>query len=179
MKQIIFFASILFLFGCEAKKNENLIFDVYSVVVDNSFSKSSTTSDSIFIVLNDSISDFKNELGELIYSVENNSSFFDEYFHGDTSFKSFILGIKRVDSRVLPMKPDKIKSTRNFIITTTKKFHAASELYSTLYLSNVVFNEQLDKAIMFVSGNSSGSWVFLSFKKHVWIFENRITLWLV
>lgn len=179
MKQIIFFASILLLLGCKVKKDENLIFDVYSVVVDNSFSKSSIIPDSMFLVLNDSISDFKNELGELIYAVENNSSFFDEYFHGDTSFKSFILGIRRVDIRVLPMKPDKIKSTRNFIITTTKKFNAASDFYSTLFLSNVVFNEQLDKAILFVSGNGSGSWVFLSLKQNVWIFENKITSWVV
>lgn len=179
MKHIFLFIVVTILSGCSTKRNEDLKYKIYSVVIDNYFNKSKLTSDSVFIVLNDSIADFRNEMGELIYSVENNSSFFDEYFRGDTSFKSFILSVKTVDSRVIPLLPEKIKSKPNFVIETKNEFKRPDLPYSFIHFSNVVFNKEFNKVILFVSGGGSGSWYFLRYNKDGWIIENTIMSWIV
>ena len=179
MKRIILFIVIAFLSSCTTKRSEDLKYKIYSTVIDNYFNKSKLTSDSIFIVLNDSIADFRNEMGELIYSVENNDSFFVEYCKGDTSFKSFILSVKSVDSKVVPLLSDKIKSKPNFIIKTKREFKKIDLPYSYIHFSNVVFNKEFDKAILFVSGGGSGSWYFLRYNKDGWTIDNKIMSWVV
>lgn len=177
MNRVIFFIAIVSLLGCSLKRNEDLKYEIYSVAIDGYFSKSRVSSDSVFIVLNDSISDFKDYLGELIYSVKNNDYFFDEYFKGDTSFKNFILSIKTVDTRVVPLLPYKIKSKNKFIITTQNEFKTPDLPYSSIHFSNVVFNKKSDKAILFVTGGSSGSWYFLQLDNNGWFVANKIMSW--
>lgn len=177
MPRLILFIILVFLLSCSSKKNEDIKYQVYSAVIENYFQKSKLRVDSVFIALNDSIFDFANEMGILIYSVQNNSTFFDEYFKADTSFKSFILGVTKVDSKVVPFLIDKLNVSHNFVVTINKRFKTPDSPYIFIHFSNVVFSKEFDKAILFVSGGGSGSWYFLKHDKNSWHVVNIITSW--
>ena len=79
----VFITSILT--SCNYDRHEEIQYDIYSSVLDNKFGHFSSNIPYI-IGINDTIKDFKDELGTLIYSVQNNDLFFKEFCQGDSSF---------------------------------------------------------------------------------------------
>ena len=50
--------------------------------------------------------------------------------------------------------------------------------HHTIDFSKIVFNEKQDKAILFVTGSSSGSWVFIELTNKKWTVKHEILSWI-
>ena len=146
--------TISLLTSCKYDSHEEIQYDIYSSVLDKKFGHFSP--DIPYIVgINDTIKDFKDELGTLIYSVQNNELFFKEYCQGDTSFKNFILAIKTIKSDKEIIDLEKLKAKTQIKINLDKLIKP-EPWHHTIDFSKIVFNEKKDKAILFVTGSSSG-----------------------
>jgi hypothetical protein len=96
-------------------------------------------------------------LGTLIYSVQNNDLFFKDHCQGDSSFKNFILAVKTIKTGKEKMDLEKLK-TRTKININLNKLIKPQPWHYTINFSKIVFNKVNDKAILFITDSSSGSW---------------------
>jgi hypothetical protein len=146
-------------------------------VLDNEFGHFS--SDIPYIIgINDTIKDFREELGTLIYAVQNNDLFFKEYCQGDSSFKDFILAIKTIRTDKEIMDVERLKGKTNININLDKLINP-KPWHHTIDFSKVVFNKNRNKGILFVIGSSSGSWFFVELTKSGWKVKHEILSWIV
>ena len=169
--------TISLLTSCNYERHEEIQYDIYSSVLDKQFVHFSP--DISYIVgINDTIKDFKDELGTLIYSVQNNELFFKEYCKGDTSFKNFILAIKNIKTDKEIMDLEKLK-TKTKIKINLDKLIKPEPWHHTIDFSKIVLNESKNKAILFVIGSSSGSWVFVELNNNRWTVKHEILSWII
>ncbi len=167
---------ISLLTSCNYDSHEEIQYDIYSSVFDKEFGHFSP--DIPYIVgINDTIKDFKDELGTLIYSGQNNELFFKEYCQGDTSFKNFILAIKTIKSDKEIIDLEKLKAKTQIKINLDKLIKP-EPWHHTIDFSKNVFDEKKDKAILFVTGSSSGSWVFVELTNKKWTVKHEILSWI-
>ena len=162
--------------SCNYGGHEEIQYDIYSSVLDKEFGHFSP--DIPYIIgINDTIRDFKDELGTLIYSVQNNELFFKEYCQGDSSFKDFILAIKtiKIDKEIMDLEKLKAKTKININLDKLIKLEP---WHHTMDFSKIVFNKNKDKAILFVTGSSSGSWVFVELTNKGWTVKHEILSWI-
>ena len=160
---------------CNLNRNDENKYDIYSRVLDNQFGHIPQKA-SFIVGINDTIEDFRDELGTLIFSVENNNEFFKEYCKGDSSFKDFILVIKTIktDKEIMNIQKLKVKTKININSNTLIK---SEPWHNTINLSKIVFNNNNDKAILFVVGSSTGSWFFVQLINKKWIVKHQIVSW--
>ena len=158
--------------SCNYNRHEEIQYDIYSRVLEKKFGHFPQNVRWI-IHINDSIRDFKEELETLIYSVQNNELFFKEYCNGDYSFKDFILAIKpvRTDNEIINLERFKERTKINI---TLDKLIKRELWHNTINFSKIVFNKNKDKAILFITGSSSGSWVFVELVNKKWVVQHEI-----
>jgi hypothetical protein len=161
--------------SCNNDRPKEIQYDIYSSVLEKEFGH--FLPDRRYIIgVNDTIKDFKDELVTLIYSVQNNNLFFKEYCEGDSSFKNFILGIKPINTDKEIMDLEKLKSKTKIHINLNRLIKPEA-LHHTINFSTIVFNKGKDKAILFVIGNSSGSWVLVELINRKWTIRHDILSW--
>jgi len=169
-------SAFIILTSCNYDTTKEIQYDIYSSVLDKEFGRIS--SDIPYIIgINDTIADFRDELGTLIYSVQKNALFFKEYCQGDSSFKNFILAIKTIktDKEIMDLEKLKAKTKININLDRLIK---AEPWHQTINLSKIVFNKNKDKAILFVTASSSGSWVFVELTNKRWTVKHEILSWI-
>ena len=153
----------------------DLKYDIYSSVIDEEFGHFKSNIP-YTIGINDTIENFKEELGTLIYSVVNNDSFFISHCGGDTSFKNFILTIKTVDTSKEVMEIEKLKQ-RTKVNINLDKLIESENWHHKIDLSKIVLNKAKDKAILYITENSSGSWCFVQLINKKWTVTQKILTW--
>lgn len=178
MKYLLLSAFItFFLTSCNFDERDEIQYDIYASVLDKQFGHFSPNSPYV-IGINDTIKDFKDELGTLIYAVQNNDLFFKEYCEGDSSFKNFILGIKTIKTDREIMDLERLK-TKTKIHINLDRLIKPEPWHHTLDLSKIVLNKSKDKAVLFITGSSSGSWLFVEFADQRWIVKHKILSWVI
>jgi hypothetical protein len=165
----------LVLTSCNNDRHDEIQYDIYSSVLDKEFGHFLPDRQYV-ICVNDTIKDFKDELVTLIYSVQNNNRFFKEYCEGDSSFKNFILAIKPIKTDKEIMDLEKLKPKTKIHINLDRLIKPEA-LHHTINFSKIVFNKGKDKAILFVIGNSSGSWVLVELINKKWTIRHNILSW--
>jgi hypothetical protein len=161
--------------SCIYDRPEEIKYDIYSSVLDQEFGHFSPGI--LYIIgINDTIKDFKDELGILIYSVQNNDLFFKEYCRGDSSFKNFILAIKTVNTNKEIMDLEKLKAKTKININLNKLIKS-KQWHHTINFSKIIFNKVKDKAILFITGDSSGSWFLVELICKKWTIKYEILFW--
>jgi hypothetical protein len=166
-----------FFTSCNDDRHEKIQYDIYSSVLDKEFGQFPPNIPYV-IGINDTIKDFKDELGTLIYSVQNNDLFFKEYCQGDSSFKSFILTIKTIKTDKEIMDVEKLKAKTRININLNKLIKPEPWHHAIIF-SKIVFNKEKDKAILFITGDSSGSWFLVELIKKKWTVKHKILLWVI
>lgn len=178
MKYLLLLAFITsFLISCNSYRHDEIQYNIYSSVIEKEFGHFSPNSPYI-IGINDTIKDFKDELGTLIYSVQNNDQFFKEYCQGDSSFKNFILAIKTIETDKEIMDIEKLKSKTKIHINLNRLIKP-EPWHHTIEFSKIVFNKAKDKAILFKIGTSSGSWLLVELTDKKWIVKHKILSWVI
>ncbi|WP_247232978.1 hypothetical protein [Telluribacter sp. SYSU D00476] len=177
MKRILLLSVILLTFACSGDSLESIKYDVYKSVIDSNFGHLAEKYPS-YIVVNDTLSDFKSDLGILIYSVQKNDKFFEECCEGDSSFKDFILGIKGINIKKELLKAEKIRPSSNFKVLPRSAVSQEEDHFS-IYFSKIVFNKNYDKAILYVNKSSSGSLYFVEQINNKWYVKNKILMWII
>ena len=162
--------------SCNYDRPDEIQYDIYSSVLDKEFGHFSPNSPYI-IGINDTIKDFKDELGTLIYSVQNNDLFFKEYCQEDSSFKNFILAIKTIKTDKEIMDLEKLKSKTKIHINLNRLIKP-EPWHHTINFSKIVFNKAKDKAILFITGSSSGSWLLVELTNKRWTVKHEILSWI-
>jgi hypothetical protein len=178
MKHLLLSVFIISLLtSCNYDRHEEIQYNIYSSVLDQEFGHFSPNI-SYIVGINDTIKDFKDELGTLIYSVQNNELFFKEYCQGDTSFKNFILAIKtkKTDKEIMDLEKLKAKTK---IKINLDRLIKPEPWHHTIDFSKIVLNKNKDKAILFVTGSSSGSWVFVELINKRWTVKHEILSWII
>ena len=160
---------------CNSNRNDEKKYDIYSSVLENQFGHIPQKA-SFIVGVNDTIEDFRDELGTLIFSVENNNDFFKEYCKGDSAFKDFILAIKTIKTDKENMNIDRLKAKTKIRINLNKLIKS-EPWHLTINLSKIVFNDNNDRAILFVVGSSTGSWFFVQLVNKKWIVKHQIVSW--
>ena len=178
MKHLLLSVCIISLLtSCNYDRHEEIEYNIYSSVLDKEFGHFSPNIPYI-VGINDTIKDFKDELGTLIYSVQNNELFFKEYCQGDTSFKNFILAIKTIKTDKEIMDLEKLKAKTKIKINLDRLIKP-EPWHHTIDFSKIVLNKNKDKAILFVTGSSSGSWVFVELINNRWTVKHEILSWII
>ncbi|MEO6231269.1 MAG: hypothetical protein ABJB11_20120 [Ferruginibacter sp.] len=169
-----FIASLLT--SCNYNGHKEIQYEVYSSVLDKEFRH--LLPDIPYVIgINDTIKAFKDELGTLIYSVQNNDLFFKEYCQGDSSFKTFILSIKTINTNNEVMNLEKLKAKTKINIDLDKLIKP-EPWHHTIKFSKIVFNKDKTKAILFITESSSGSWVFVELTNNGWSVRHEILSWI-
>ena len=70
----------------------------------------------------------------------------------------------------------KSKSKINIILD---KLIKAQPWHHTIDFSKIVLNKTKDKAILFIVGSSSGSWIFVEFTNKKWEVKHEILSWVI
>jgi hypothetical protein len=171
-----FFITLLFT-SCNYHKHKEIQYDIYASVIDKKFGHFSPGIPNI-IGINDTIKDFKDGLEILIYSVQNNDLFFKEYCKGDASFKNFILGVKTIKTGKEVMNLEKLKA-RTKININLNKLIKREPWRHTINFSKIVFNKVKDKAILFITDSSSGSWFLVESVNKKWTVKHEMLSWVI
>ncbi len=177
MKYLISVFILSSLAFCNVPSEEEIQYDIYSSVLLKEFGHFSSKLEHV-VSINDTIKDFKNELEELIYAVQNNELFFKVYCKGDTSFKHFILAIKTINTDKEIVDIERLKTKTTIKINLSSLIIPESWHYK-LYFSKIELNNKKDKAILFVAHQSSGSWVFVELKNNRWVVKHNIISWII
>ncbi len=171
----VFLVSLLS--SCKYDSTKEIQYEIYSNILDKEFGH--FPQEITFIVgVNDSVKDFKDELETLIYSIQNNNHFFKEYCQEDTAFKNFLLAIKTIDTQKEIMNLHKLRSKIKIKINLERLIKSES-LHHTINFSKILFNKNQDKAILFVTKSSSGSWVFVELINKKWTVKHDILSWTI
>ena len=93
-------------------------------------------------------------------------------------FNSFILTIKTIKTDKEIMDVEKLKAKTKININLNKLIKPEPWHY-TINFSKIVFNKVNDKAILFITGDSSGSWFLVELINKKWIVKHKIILWVI
>lgn len=177
MKYLLLSASItIILASCNFGRENEIKYDVYSCVLETRFGYLSPDSGDV-VLINDTIKDFENQMLELIGIVKNDDKFFTNCCEADSSFKPFILSIKKIRTDEEKMELEHLQSKTKLNINLNKQVNWQQN-HHTINLSKVIFNTTKDKGIVFISDNSSGYWVFVGLSKNGWRVKHEIMHWL-
>ena len=93
-------------------------------------------------------------------------------------FKSFILTIKTIKTDKEIMDLEKLKAKTKININLNKLIKP-EQWHHTINFSKIVFNKVKDKAILFITGDSSGSWFLVELINKKWTVKHKILLWVI
>ena len=113
----------------------------------------------------------------LIDFVKDNDPFLTRNCNGDLSFKSFILSTGNIKTDEEFMELEKFKSRTKNNINLNKHIKIEQKRY-ILNFSKIIANKRKDKAILFVTDDSSGSWVLVELTQKGWTVKHEIPFWI-
>ncbi len=170
---LVFIASLLA--SCNYSRYKETEYDIYSSVLDKKFGH--LTSNTLYTIgIDDTLRGFKNELETVIYSIQNNDQFFNEYCEGDSSFKKFLLNIKIINSDKEIVDFKKLIS-KTKIKVKINKLLKIEPLQDRIHFSKIILNSAKNKGALFISGNSSGTFILVELTNKGWAIKHEIQLW--
>jgi hypothetical protein len=131
--------------------------------------------------LNDSTFDFKEDLGTVRYAIYKNKAFFKEYLTGDSTFKDVFVKSKSIRFEKERIQFGKIKTQYRYKIYSVdnqSKPQNEVKLISVM-LSKIYFNENQDRAILEVIGQSSSNIYCLIKTGKTWKVKSSILNWII
>jgi hypothetical protein len=152
---------------------------ILNLKIKDSIEKANYTKKFIVLV-EDTCSDIKAVMDVLKYTAtKNNGSYFTNDFDGDTSFNQFIMDYKSngIKNKVLEIK--NFNTKYKFNIKKKNEVSKDETVITNITFSNIAYNKNYSKAILYASAGSSGDLYFLTKTKNEWTIIYQIQSWVI
>ncbi|NOU39371.1 MAG: hypothetical protein HOO89_11715 [Ferruginibacter sp.] len=130
-----------------------------------------------YILINDTCINIKETIDLLRYSITNNKQFFFEYLKNDTSFKELIFYNNQGLQKNLKIHIELIKSKYKIKFRNSLSVKVDDELLDKIIFSNIVYDKNYLKAIVYAIAGSSGTVYFLNKINSKWEIKHQLQLW--